>query len=71
MTYKRGFHEPNLLSVKGPASGQTVLNCRLVPGSRCSDGKIKINSVYPRFPGQNDAQHLDLRGSSAYIVEKV
>jgi NAD(P)-dependent dehydrogenase (short-subunit alcohol dehydrogenase family) len=34
--------------------------------------EIKINSAYPRFPGQNDAQHLDpARKQRVRIVKKV
>jgi len=61
VTNRRGFYDPNLLSVKDLGNGQTALNCRLVPGSRESGGKSRGTAAYPRFPGQEDGQHLNLR----------
>jgi hypothetical protein len=72
VTNKRGFYEPNLLLVKDLGDGQTVLNCRLVLGSNYSDGMSRSTAAYPRFPGQNDAQHLNLRWEQRVrVVKKV
>jgi hypothetical protein len=61
VTNKRGFYKPNLLSVKDLGNGQTALGCRLVPGAKYSDGKSRSTAACPRYPGQNDGQHLSLR----------
>jgi NAD(P)-dependent dehydrogenase (short-subunit alcohol dehydrogenase family) len=56
VTSERGFYEPNLLSVKDLGSRQTLRNCRPVRRIEVQQWQIKINSAYPRFPGQNDAR---------------
>jgi hypothetical protein len=72
VTNKRGFYEPNLISVKDLGDEKTVMNCRLVPGSKYADGKSRSTAAYPRFPGQNDAQHLSLRWEQrCRVVKKV
>lgn len=72
VTNKRGFYKPNLLSVKDLGNGQTALGCPLVPGAKYSDGKSRSTAACPRFPGQNDGQHLSLRWEQrCRVVKKV
>ncbi len=69
-TNRKGYYEPNNLSVVDTPEGQRVLQCRLVPGSYNSSHRPSGTAACPRFGSQGDGRTLNERLSLRIRVTK-